>query len=213
MVNFGGYFLVFCLKTLPPKPWPVTIAGVPSYLTTDPNDGGPSPPIKRASKTILRISPDIDGNYHPEKMDDIFELVKKFFLQAKISITEIQYWNNFLVIALEYENTDLTKVPSAIARCCCFYLFESEMGRPIQYPTKRIQEPTDNVVDNSQYDILRPGIMLSSGKDETGMEILTTSGALVQDSLGDQYMTVASHGFLHTDRVFHPLAGHREIGK
>lgn len=64
------------------------------------------------------------------------------------------------------------------------------MGRPKQYPAKRIQEPTDNVVDNSQYDILRPGIMLSSGKDETGLEVLTSSGVLVNDSLGNQYMTV-----------------------
>lgn len=216
-VSFDGYFLVFWLSALPPKPWPVTIAGVQPYFTIDPNDDGPTPPIKRASKSILRVSDEIDAtNLPPGKIDDAFELVKNFFAQAKISITEVQYWNIFFVIILENEETDLAKVPSAIGRCRCFYLFENEMGRPRpdEFPARQICDPTGNIVDNGEYDILRPGVMVSSGRDPTThIEYLTSSGVLVEDSRGNRYMTVASHGFPHGDTVFHPSAGCKNIGQ
>jgi hypothetical protein len=213
-VSFDGYFLVFCLKVLPPEPWPLTVAGVPSYFTTDRNDDGPTPPIKRSSKSNIRISPEIDGRHVGEGVDDVFALVREFFIKARISITEMQYWNNFLVIVLEDRVTTLDKVPRAIARCPCYYLFEDEMGRPRDFPAHRIKEPTRDIADNGGYDILRPGVMLSSGKHPTeDVEVLTSSGVLVRDRLGNQYMTVASHGFPFGDKVFHPLAAHREIGQ
>jgi len=190
------------------------VVGVPSYFTTDPDDDGPSPPIKRSSKSNIRISRDFDGRNLEEKVDDVFELIVEFFTKANIPITEMQYWNNFLVIVLEDRETNLNNVPRSVACCPCYYLFEDEMGRPRDFPARRINEPTRDVVDNGQYGILRPGIMLSSGRHPTeDMEVLTSSGVLVKDRLGNQYMTVASHGFPFGDKVFHPLAGQREIGK
>lgn len=216
-VWFDGYFLVFWLGTLPPKPWPVTIAGVQPYFTIDPNDDGPIPPIKCTSKSRLRVSAEINAtNLSSARIDDAFKLVFDFFAKSEISITEVQYWDSFFIIVLENEDTDLAEVPSAIGRCSCFYLFEKEMGRPRpdEFPARRIRDPTGDIVDNSQYDILRPGVMLSSGKDHTtSIEYLTTSGVLVEDRLGYRYMSVASHGFPNDTKVFHPLAGGKDIGQ
>ncbi|KAB8210137.1 hypothetical protein BDV34DRAFT_220734 [Aspergillus parasiticus] len=55
-VSSLDYFLVFYLGSLPPKPWPITIAGIQAYFTTDLNDDGPIPPIKRSNKSRLCIS-------------------------------------------------------------------------------------------------------------------------------------------------------------
>ncbi|KKK19667.1 hypothetical protein P175DRAFT_0490682 [Aspergillus ochraceoroseus IBT 24754] len=216
-VWFDGYFLVFWLGTLPPKPWPITIAGVQPYFTTDPNDDGPSPPIKRSSKSRLRVSAEIDAtNLPPARIDDAFELVFDFFANSKTSITEVQYWNNFFVIVLENEDTDLAEVPCAIGRCNCFYLFEKEMGRPKpnEFQARRIRDPTGDVINHSEHDILRPGVMLSSGMHHTThIEYHTTSGVLVEDCLGERYMTAFSGGFPNGDRVFHPCGVGKEVGQ
>lgn len=155
-------------------------------------------------------------NLPPARIDEAFELVFVFFSKSEISITEVQYWNNFFVIVLENEDTDLAEVPSAIGRCNCFYLFEKEMGRPYldEFPARQVCDPSGDVFDNAEYDILRPGVMLSSGKHHTThLEYRTTSGVLVEDCQGERYMTVASHGFSNGDRVFHPSAGGKDVGQ
>ncbi|CAG8215855.1 unnamed protein product [Penicillium nalgiovense] len=215
---FDGYLLVFLLSSLPPKPWPLTIAGVQPYFTTDPNDDGPMPSMKRMSKSRLFVDAEVDVTHlPPSQVDEAFKLVFNFFTKTEISITQVQYWGNFFMIVLEKEDMDLTTVPRSIGSCNCFYLFDKEVRRPTrdQLPARRLIEPTGDVVDNSKYDILRPGVMLSSGTlSTTGPEYLTTSGALVEDcNSGERYMTVDSHGFPYGDRVFHPCASDKEIGQ
>ncbi|KAH8700814.1 hypothetical protein BGW36DRAFT_375023 [Talaromyces proteolyticus] len=39
-LSFVGYFLIFHLTSLSPKPWPKTIGGVQSYFTIGENDMG-----------------------------------------------------------------------------------------------------------------------------------------------------------------------------
>ncbi|CAG7949342.1 unnamed protein product [Penicillium nalgiovense] len=199
---FDGYFLVFL--PLPPKPWPRTIAGVQPYFTTDPNDDGPMPSMKRMSKSRLFVDAEADVTHlPPSQVDEAFKLVFNFFTKTEISITQ--------------RTRTFTTVPRSIGSCNCFYLFDKEVRRPTrdQLPARRLIEPTGDVVDNSKYDILRPGVMLSSGTlSTTGPEYLTTSGALVEDSnSGERYMTVDSHGFPYGDRVFHPCASDKEIGQ
>lgn len=174
-----GYFLVFLFEVLPPKPWPVIIAGVQPYFTVDPNDNGPlAAPIKRSSRSLCRIYNELNARgLGGNQIDEAFDMLKKFFLDADISITELQYWGNFFIIVLENESTDLTIVPCAFGQVRCFYLYETEMGRPTRdnYTTRREQDPTVNVVDNTLYDHLRPGIMLSSGWDsKVNCEVLTS---------------------------------------
>lgn len=216
-VWFDGYFLVFWLHILPPKPWPVTVAGIQPYFTLDPNDGGPTPPIKRSSKCRLRVSPNINTvDLFPEQIDGAFKLVIDWFTTSEVSITEVHYWDNFFVIVLEHEDTDLVQVPRSIGRCNCFYLFESEMERPHlgAYPALRIHDPTDGVVDDSEYAELRPGVMLSSASHPaTHLQYRTTSGVLVENRTGERYMTVSSHGFPVSDRAFHPIVAGKDVGQ
>ncbi|QSS62352.1 hypothetical protein I7I51_04530 [Histoplasma capsulatum] len=83
-------------------------------------------------------------------------------------------------------------------------LFLPVRPNPDGYPDRWIRDPTGETVDNGEYDILRPGVMLRSGRYHTArLEYDTTSGVLVEDCLGEQYMTVSSHGFPNGGRVFH----------
>ncbi|KAE8389043.1 hypothetical protein BDV23DRAFT_194689 [Aspergillus alliaceus] len=71
--------------------------------------------------------------------------------------------------------------------------------------------------DDSSYEIIRPGVMLSSGKHpEEGWEILTSSGVLVRGHRGFEYMTVTAHGFpgpLFDRKVHHPHSFNKTLGK
>lgn len=227
IISFNKRFLRLCMKsTLPPKPWPRTIAGVPAYFTNDPEDEGPSAPIKRFSSSCFSLHNDLDYRYNPAKKRPLFELVKKYFVAvARIKITDVQNWRNVVVIVLENDDTDMTVVPTAMASCPCNYLFESEMGRQ-KGPNEngrnkkrrikkgRNKKPRVDVYDDSEYPVLRPGIMLSSGKNELSEdEVRTTAGILVKDNMGNKYMTVASSAFPHGSRVFHPDMHGREIGE
>ncbi|EFQ98274.1 hypothetical protein MGYG_01308 [Nannizzia gypsea CBS 118893] len=134
-------------------------------------------------------------------------------MEIGVSITEIQFRGRFIVIVLEFRDSDISVLPQLIARCNCFYLYDDEMGRPSNQSALRLLEPVPGNPDDSEYDNLRPGVMLSSGKHPTeGRELLTSSGVLVQDDNGYQYMTCASHGFPYGGRVFHPNASRQEIG-
>jgi hypothetical protein len=186
--------------------------------TTDSNDNGPlSPFINRQSKQPkLHVYSERDANdLVPHEINEFLELVSSAFCKLDIAVTEVQYWKHFFVVVLEDDNTNLKNVPCQFAQCLCFYLFEWEMHRPDinSYSARRIQEPREAVNDDSSYEILRPGIMVSSGwLNESGAELLTTSGTLIRDSTGKVYMTVASDGFPNDGKVFHPRANGRQIG-
>ncbi|KAJ5459294.1 hypothetical protein N7530_011238 [Penicillium desertorum] len=202
VVLFDGYFLVFLLSSLLPKPWPLTIAGIQPYFTTDPDADGPLPSMKRMNKSRLFVA-EIDVTHlPPSQVDDAFKLVFGFFAKTQISITQVQYWGNLSSL-----------FPGSIGSCNCFYLFKNEVGRPqlAESPTRGITGPTHDtyIVDNSEYDVLRLGVMLSSATDHKYL----TAGILAEDSnSGERYMTVASHGFPN-GRVFHPCAIGKEIGQ
>ncbi|KAL4786285.1 hypothetical protein BJX76DRAFT_321934 [Aspergillus varians] len=100
-----------------------------------------------------------------------------------------------------------------------FICFEEEMSRPRSLPALRMKAvlPNGEQVDNSQYKIMRPGVMLSSGKHPDGdSESLTSSGVLVKDNLGVECVTVAAHGFLGSpfdEKVYHPSHTGDRIGE
>ena len=215
-ISLDDTFLIFCVETLPPKPWPQTVAGMPPYFTTEQMDVGPICSTWRFSRSRIRFFAELDGGYLTEDVYAILDLAKAFFDQEGIAITELQYWDNCLVIILEHKDADLAQIPRSIAQCPCFYLFEEEMSRPKNLHARGNKEPLPNEFDNSRYDVLRAGVMLSSAKSpDDGSQLLTSSGVLVQDRLGDQYMTVSAHGFPSaTDTaVYHPTAEGKQIGQ
>lgn len=90
------------------------------------------------------------------------------------------------------------------------------MGRPSpsSYPAKHVKDPTTNIMDNAEYDILRPGVMASSGMDSRlSGELLTSTRVMVKDTSGKRFITIASHGFPQGDVVLHPASGGKQIRK
>ena len=169
-VDFDERVLVYYFTTLPPKPWPKQIAGVPCYLTDNEHDLGPSIPIRRPGRSRITLSEHLDLRDNEPAVGHVFNLVKDFFAHTSIPITEIQYWGHVVIIVLEAAGDAddiLSKVPRSVAQCNCFYLFEEEMCRPrsLSAPRKKAASPRAEQVDNSQYQILRPGVGLSSGKN------------------------------------------------
>lgn len=105
----------------------------------------------------------------------------------------------------------MTKVPRAVARCPCYYLYDDELGRPKDFTVQQIEPQAKYIVDDSTYGIVRAGVMLSSGiHPQQDVELRTTSGILIKDRLGNQYMTVSSHIFPFGAKVYHPVADGKE---
>jgi hypothetical protein len=145
-------------------------------------------------------------------VDLIFDLSRDFFVNVRIPITEIQFWGRLVIIVLG-SNTGgdvLRAVPKSIARCQCFYRFESEIGRPTTLLTK---EADPRTIDETQYDSLRPGILLSSGPNDQEEEKRTSSGVLIRDQQGVQFMTASSYGFTSPGQVYHPNSSGQAIGE
>lgn len=113
----------------------------------------------------------------------------------------------------------MLKVPSILARSICGYVFTSEEMEPPE-AVSRLLQPTSTRRDDSRYEQLRPGVMLSSGRfiDPSNVvpprsELYTTSGILVKDSNGDTFVTVADHGFpLGEETVYHPGPSGQVVG-
>ncbi|KAH8816449.1 hypothetical protein F5884DRAFT_776275 [Xylogone sp. PMI_703] len=119
------------------------------------------------------------------------------------------YRGNHFVIILEHRSTDHTKIPSGVANIACLYLFEDEMARPPVPQARCIIESTPGNPDNGEFTTLQPGLRITSAylPSSSGTFLSTTTGVLVKDGAGNEYMTVASHGF-PTEcgaQVTHPL--------
>ncbi|KIM96321.1 hypothetical protein OIDMADRAFT_44520 [Oidiodendron maius Zn] len=206
-VGFDGWCLIYWLNVLPPKPWPKTIAGVPCYFTVDKNRGSPFPPPRPAHWSNPSIGQEVDGR-NLSDWDQVFQLIRKYFDEVQIPITEVQYWDEFVRIVLRNRNTDTTKLPKSVANVRCHYLYEDEMGRPEVPQARRLVEPEPANPDESEYNILRPGVRLASDFDpsQTGAYLKTSAGILVRDREGNTFMTCAAHGFPRKwgSAVYHP---------
>ncbi|KAJ6184358.1 hypothetical protein N7519_005659 [Penicillium mononematosum] len=192
-VEFDDRIFIFRVQALPPKPWPKRVAGVPCYLTEDPYDDGPAIPYEYRSRSRIDLSKHLDLRDKNGSLDAISDMVRHFFQQAGIPITEIQVWSRIVVIVLEQRIDHDEKVMDDILK---------------SIPHASISQP-----DRSEYDTLRPGVMISSGTNSNGEPMRSSSGILVRDHLGSEFMTVATHRFPFGENVHHPHAGGRVVGK
>ncbi|KAL2849274.1 hypothetical protein BJX68DRAFT_237826 [Aspergillus pseudodeflectus] len=134
-IEFDDRLLVYRFSQLPPKPWPKKIAGVPCYFTDHDNDLGPTVSlIRRRDFPRTRLAQHLDLRDNEAAADLVFNLVKDFFKQRAIPITEIQFWGRLVIIILEGKEDrsifGTGRLPQSGARCNCFYLFDEEMSRP-----------------------------------------------------------------------------------
>ncbi|PLN84868.1 hypothetical protein BDW42DRAFT_24929 [Aspergillus taichungensis] len=218
-VQFDDYTLTFRFLELPAQPWPKTVAGVPSYLTADLNDQGPTVPLSHWSRSRVLIQRHLDLRRNDAAVGLIFDLVRDFFFKNQIAINEIQFWGNFVIIVLDRESDEvLNAVPRSVAQCPCFYLFETEVRSTRGSPVFRTKPSfPSHLLDDTEYQKLRPGVMLSAGKPRDGdVEVLSSSGILVRDKSGRGYMTAAAHAFPDGNfgsTVYHPRFSDTPLGR
>lgn len=126
----------------------------------------------------------------------------------------------YIVVDNHVKISDIrAKLPGKIAKCPVGYLNDNELHRPLwadlQAKRQIEPQPVKGVVDNTAYDILRPGVMICSHalkEDSHTAMFSTTSGVLVQNSAGDRFMTGASHGIGELEQVWQAGRSDKIIG-
>lgn len=101
--------------------------------------------------------------------------------------------------------------PDRVNKIHISYVFRNTIETP---GSLRLKTPTDAEPDDGNYsNMLRPGVILSSGIDPDGPELRTTSGVCVECPSGEHFVTCASHGFpLGLEDAYHPSAAGSKIG-
>lgn len=200
-------FLIVYYHSLPPKPWPLCVAGLPVFITSE--QYYPGFGFERCggrTKVLL----DYDSRCGVTK--ELFSSAIAFFENdLKIFISSIVNLAGRWIITVP-EGTELSQLPWVIAHSPCSYEFAGEEPDHREVAL-RDRVPDGIIWDSSSYQELRPGIMVSCGKDNEGHEFLTTSGVALEDSHGSRFFTVASHGFpLGSNVVYHPSGNGITIG-
>ncbi|KIY01857.1 uncharacterized protein Z520_01995 [Fonsecaea multimorphosa CBS 102226] len=215
-IGSDGWFLYLQVHTLPPKPWPLTVAGLPLYLHQIPGQN-PMPRALPVSRKNGSIAEDQNGR-DMQDWEPLFHIIKSHFEELRVPITEVMYLGNVVFIVLKYRDTNYNKLPFHAANISCSYLFEDEMGRPSAPHVRRLSDRAPGDLDMNQYDTLQPGLRVASSYllDKPDAFLATTTGVLLKDRVGNEFMTVAAHGFPSEcgTRVFHafPSTG-RDVGE
>lgn len=201
-----GPMMVIRFSILPPKPWPLAVAGLPVLLTTDQDTLGL--PIGRCGTFRLCALEEHDAR--TSVSEALFDLVIRHLeSDCHTRILSVVCLYSFWLITVADE-ADKTYLPARLAKLPCFYHFATEVKEPPEAAIRNTR-PTGVVWD--PHTVLRPGVMLSSGRDDTLGELLTTSGVEVVDKDGARFVTVASQGFpLAQEDVFHPDASGHHVG-
>ena len=211
-LSFASPFLVIACAKLPPKPWPVTVAGMPLYLTTDgeasPLDCGLS---SRGPKTSMEATierwqtPDLDT------FKKLFALLDN--LDANIHRLQWIGWC-FLALGASEPYADWRdRLPFVINNVRIGYIFGKQS---LHEKALRTKLPAGRVPDDEAYTDLRPGVMVASKTlSHENEDVMTTSGVCLQSPSRKKYITVAKHGFPGGvgDQVLHPNRGGRCIAE
>ncbi|KAI9767362.1 MAG: hypothetical protein M1840_005772 [Geoglossum simile] len=213
-VGVYGFFLIVRVRKLPPKPWPLTVAGLPFYITTDEWE---YPWVRGKFGRGPKVLKHLDARYKITK--EIFNAAIRYFdTQTNVRIIAIR-WSigSWRIVVPDGINFD--RLPMVLAGNPCGYVLKSKVLQPIE-AAYRLKEPSSTIAqDYSTYIDLRPGVMLSTARFEgigsvlAREELLTSSGVLVKDTEDNRYMTVASHGFpAGEEAVYHPNSNGVIIG-
>ncbi|KAL8369804.1 hypothetical protein RB595_000241 [Gaeumannomyces hyphopodioides] len=235
--------LTFTVKELPTRPWPLTIGSVPFTISTDDpftistDDATPKGragifPHVLLGRTMTSLRPDLDA-----RQDGFFftykglrELAVQVFDHFKTELPDVRIfelmWTGTLFYIVLGDEVNIRQIrlqlPGKIARCAVGYLNEKQVPRATWagLEAKRLIEPRPDigVIDDTPYEQLRPGILLQSKvRRDHGHPATysTTSGVLVENVVGDKFITAASHGIGEDESIFQglPQGQRRTIGK
>ena len=203
-VELSPPHLIIRLQTLPPKPWPLTIGGLPVQFTTE--NLGDSFSRGRLGRGASTNITDLDlsevGGCDFETVGKVVRALKNMDNMMR----DIFWFSGFWQITIT-EGTDIKVVPHRIAGSPAFYQTPSDAPYPSP-ATFKGQPPAGVHFDDTNYAtapkaLLRPGIMLSSSLRSENHKS-TTSGILVADQDGQIFITVATHGFEADGLIWHP---------
>ncbi|KAI4194387.1 MAG: hypothetical protein LQ350_007799 [Teloschistes chrysophthalmus] len=211
-VSFSPPFIIIVCRVLPAKPWPVTVAGIPAWLTDDENAQPMDIGINAfGPKVSLQAPIKIWVPAAKAVAEEIITIFRN--LGAPISRLRWLGWC-FLVLASKVTFDDWrVRLPRTINNIHVGYIFREDV---LQEKALRRKVHFDDVPDNEAYETLRPGVIVSSKSlgaqyDDT----LTISGVCVQSPDGEKYITLAHRGFPAgvDESVYHPDRRGKIIGE
>ena len=217
--------LLFSHGALPPKPWPISVAGCPAkFLEHDEN--GKQPPedndqgVGGHPRKVLELPAGLSpAKWQPLSSATITAIARCYKDQYGLT-AELMEWRWAMLIITAQEGFDITSfrlLPGRIGASkviVCYKASDQAVTKHHYEAALRAVLPEGEVRDDTDYGTdLCPGIMLSCGRGRSPGELLTTSGIPLRAQDGQKFITVASHGFPGSScPVFHPSAGGRIIG-
>ncbi|KAJ9150222.1 hypothetical protein NKR23_g3797 [Pleurostoma richardsiae] len=199
----------FEVSELPTTPWPLTIGGLP-FTIGDQNQGRalifPRLNLGNFSISICQQGYDVNGSCDKVLRNLAADVNAQFQVNLPgIPIVELMFTSarTLYIIVEDHININARRreLPGKIAGYPVGYLNDKQLHRPLWADLSAKQQiqpqPIRGIVDNTAYDILRPGVMISSRllKEHAHPEVFSsTSGVLVENRVGDRFMTGASHG-------------------
>ena len=206
---------------LPPRPWPICLAGAPLLISCksmieSPVDighmGQTGKPMFIQSSLKRWKEPSLNA------LDEIVQEYKRLY---DLEVDRIDWYGGRMeIVPRPSPQYDLTKLPpfidnfGPINKNRILVTYKVDSGSKIE-AARRTKKPSLEISDNTDYGSqLRPGVMIGSGRDSAGDELLTTAGIPVQGPDGARYITVASHGFPQPQAVvYHPDGDGKRIGQ
>ena len=177
-------------ETLPSKPWPLTVAGLPLRFTENKWDAlGADHSYSGGNKMEYLTNYDAQGGLAEEALGAIIIL---FETELQIAVTSIVNIENQLEITVP-DDTDLSILPLRVANFGLVYKFASQVEIP-QIGAMDLPFHVFVMWDRSKYVPLRPGTMVNIGST-SGTAVLATSGVAVEDKKGTRYFTSAGQSF------------------
>jgi hypothetical protein len=230
--NLNAY-LYFGVRQMPDEPWPLTVCGVPITIGADDATGrGPLFPLQNIGMPGVTMCDELDARKAQLTETEFRHLARAVVKQFRenypnIRLVEVMLTSDGSMFIVVRDEVDISMavratLPGKVARCITVYMKDCEFHRP-KWADRKAQrvinpQPVTGVIDTTAYDVVRPGVMITStalrdhGHPAT---YATTSGIFVQNAAGDPFMTAASHGIGEYETVLQPMlnAGKKIIGR
>lgn len=111
-------FLLFRVRTIPPKPWPLSVAGLPPRFTTD--EFKPGWDIGKAGR-----GPKLLSQYNLQRKDDFSDAVLNdainSLVEHKFEFVDNRWYAAFWFVTLPSKDINYQKMPSFLAGQGCYW--------------------------------------------------------------------------------------------
>lgn len=198
-IGISGPFLIMYVDDLPPKPWPVSVAGLPLFIKTA--DLGVPWKIGSLGRVHHRVLEDLDARKKVSR--ELFNSVINYFETKDLEILEVLWMWGSWRITIE-DTIDPSVLPGSICQVSAFYIRKLPMTNAAFCG----HVPSKGGANTTTYTTIRPGVLVASHA------LSTTSGVLVQNEDNETFMTVSAHGFpIRDTAVYHPSLNGSIIGE